>query len=360
MQTKVMNFVESINNCFDQLLEMDSSVYLIGEGVPDPKAIFGTTQGLQEKYGADRVMDMPVSENGMTGIIIGSAITGMKPVLVHQRIDFSLYALDQVINNAAKWFSMYGGQESCPIVIRMIVGRGWGQGNQHSQNLQSLYAHIPGLKVVCPSSAYDAKGMMASAVKDPNPVIFIEHRWLHNTKSEVPLEYYEVPLDKAEVVKEGKDLTIVTWSYMKLEALKAWEYLVQLGLSVEVIDMKSLNPMDYETIKNSVKKTKKLLVVDASWKHNGLAGEVIARVCEDEELNLEKHPKRVTFPDFPSPSTPGLCQYYYPTMIDIFDAACEQLSVSEEGSYSKVLDEARNYEESRLKDVPDQNFTGPF
>jgi pyruvate/2-oxoglutarate/acetoin dehydrogenase E1 component len=356
MQNRELTYVDAIRESMDQMLEADPSVFLIGEGVPDPKRIFGTTKGLAEKYGPDRVMDMPVAENGMTGILIGAAITGMKPVLVHQRIDFSLYAMDQVINNAAKWYSMYAGQKSCPLVIRMILGKGWGQGNQHSQNLQSLYAHIPGLKVVMPSSAYDAKGMMVAAIKDPNPVIFIEHRWLHNTTSHVPEELYEVPIGQSEVAKEGKDLTIVTWSYMKLETMKAVEFLEKEGISVEVIDIKSLSPLDYDTIQKSVAKTKKLLVVDASWKHNGFAGEIIARVAEDDSLSLTTHPKRITFPDYPSPSTPGLCQYYYAGMKEIYEKVHHMLDIPDMPEHSSVME----YDDSRIKDVPDKNFTGPF
>ena len=198
-ELRILTFSEALCEATDQLLNSDSSVYIIGEGVPDPKTIFGTTKGLVEKYGPDRVMDMPVSENGMTGIILGSALVGFKPILVHQRIDFSIYAFDQVINNLAKWYSMFGGQQSAPVVIRMIIGQGWGQGNQHSQNLEALYAHIPGLKVVMPSNAADCKGLLISAVKDKNPVIFIEHRWLHNTTSVVPQEMYEIPIGKARV-----------------------------------------------------------------------------------------------------------------------------------------------------------------
>lgn len=350
-----ITFVEAINETLDQLLETDKDVFLIGEGVPDPKCIFGTTKGLAEKYGEDRVMDMPVAENGMTGIIIGAAVTGMKPILVHQRIDFSLYALDQVINNAAKWYSMFGGQKSCPLVIRVIIGKGWGQGNQHSQNLQTLYAHIPGLKVIAPSNAFEAKGMLVSAVKDPNPVIFIEHRWLHNTSSNVPEDLYEIPLEKSHVVKEGKDITLVAWSNMIQETLKANEYLEKDGINAEIINIRSLSPFDFDPIKDSVNKTGKIIVADSSWKHNGLAGEILARVIEDEEIDSNVKAKRITFPDFPSPSTPALCQYYYPTFMDIYKSAHQMLD-----SEMSCFDEAMSYLDSRTLDVPDRNFTGPF
>ncbi len=278
----------------------------------------------------------------------------MKPILVHQRMDFSLYALDQVINNAAKWFSMYGGQKSVPLIIRMIIGRGWGQGNQHSQNLEVLYAHIPGLKVVVPATAYAAKGMLISAMKDPNPTIFIEHRWLHNTVSDVPEGMYEVPLSQARVAREGKDLTIVTWSYMVLETMKACEYLEQQGISVEVLDMQTLRPMDMPAIKKSVKKTGRLLVVNEAWKFGGLAGEVIASVSEDESLELKCRPQRLTNPDFPSPSTHALTKYYYNGPQEIVAAVSRMLKKDLD------LSGVSEYQSKRVHDVPDQNFKGPF
>lgn len=332
----------------------DPSVYVIGEGVPDPKGIFGTTLGLQEKYGKKRVFDMPVSENGMTGIALGSAIVGMKPILIHQRVDFSMLAMDQVINNVAKWYSMYGGQHSAPMVIKAIIGQGWGQGNQHSQNLQNLYAHIPGLKVVMPSNAYDGKGLLVSAVRDKNPVIILEHRWVQNTFSEVPQEIYEIPIGKANRVLEGKDVTIVSWSYWALETQKTAKFLKKQGVSPEIIDIRSLSPLDFDTIRSSLQKTGALLVVDGSWRHGGFAGEIISRVVEDPSIDLKTRPRRITFPHFPSPSTPGLTKYYYPTMRDIFKAVGEMLSRDLDAT------EIMAYLDSHAHDVPDKDFTGPF
>ncbi len=187
-------FNEAILEAHDQLMAVDPNVYIMGLGVPDPKGIFGTTVGLQEKYGPNRVMDMPCSENAMTGVAIGSALVGMRPIMTHQRVDFFLLALDQLVNNACKWHFMFGGQLNVPLVIRLIIGRGWGQGPQHSQTLTSFFAHLPGLKVVAPSSPYDAKGLLISAVEDNNPVVYLEHRWLHNIYGEVPSEIYRVPL----------------------------------------------------------------------------------------------------------------------------------------------------------------------
>ena len=192
----------------------------MGLGVPDPKGVFGTTKDLINKFNNDRVMDMPTAENGMTGIAIGTALGGLRPVIIHQRVEFALLSIEQIVNQAAKWYYMNAGQLSVPIVIRLIVGRGWGQGPQHAQNLESWFSHIPGLKVVSPSTPFDAKGLIISSINDDNPVIFFENRWLHNTFGPVPKEYYDVPIGKAKVVLKGSDITIFSHSYMLLESLK--------------------------------------------------------------------------------------------------------------------------------------------
>ena len=222
----------------------DPSVYIMGLGVPDPKGVFGTTLGLQQKYGLKRVLDIPLSENAMTGVATGSALVGMRPIITHQRVDFALNAMEQMVNQAAKWHYMFGGQNRVPLVIRMIIGRGWGQGPQHPQSLQSWFAHVPGLRVVMPTTPHDAKGLLISSIEDDNPVIFIEHRWLHGISDHVPEGIYRVPLGKARVVREGRRVTIVATSYMVLESLRASETLSESGIEAEVIDVRCLRPLD--------------------------------------------------------------------------------------------------------------------
>lgn len=350
---RVISCAEAIREATQQLLKSSRDYYLIGEGVPDPKCIFGTTAKLKDEF-PDRVYDMPISENGLTGVAIGSALAGMRPIMVHQRVDFTLYAMDQLINNAAKWYSMFGGLKSVPMVVRMIIGRGWGQGNQHSQNLEMLYSHIPGLKVIAPSNAYNAKGLMIAAAEDPNPVIMLEHRWIHNTTSDVPTEMYRVPLSKARIAREGSDCTIVTWSYMTLETMKACEFLEQQGISCEVLDMQTLRPMDMESIRKSVRKTGRLLVVNEAWRFGGLAGEIVASIAEDPTIELKTRPMRLTNPDFPSPSTHALTKFYYNGPFEIASAAMKL--VGKDVSLNAVSD----YQNKRVHDVPDQNFKGPF
>lgn len=349
--SRILTYSQAVREALEQSMAKDGSIILIGEGVPDPKGVFGTTLGLLQKFGPDRVMDMPVSENGMTGVCIGAAITGMRPILVHQRVDFSLLSLDQIINNAAKWHYMFGGQKCVPLVIRMIIGQGWGQGAQHSQNLQALFTHVPGLKVVMPTTAYDAKGLLISSIKDNNPVIFLEHRWLHNTSSKVPEEMYEIPIGKGRVVREGQDCTIVASSYMTLEALRAADFLNGKGISAEVIDLRTLKPLDDDLIFASVTKTGRLIVVDSGHYTGGFAGEIIARVSEKLFSKLKTPPSRITLPDFPSPSTPGLTKYYYPRYTDIAIKVMDTLERPEWLDFP---------EDNSPLDIPDASFTGPF
>ena len=352
--TREITFGEAIRESTDQSMGADPSVYIMGLGVPDPKGIFGTTVGLREKYGKKRVLDMPISENGMTGIAIGSALRGMRPIMTHQRIDFMLLALDQIFNNAAKWHYMFGGQKSVPFVIRLLVGQGWGQGPQHSQSLQALFAHIPGLKVVMPFTPYDAKGLLASSIEDDNPVIFIEHRWLHNLYGEVPEESFSVPIGKARIAKEGKDITIVSASHMTLEALKAAGYLAKENIDAEVIDLRSIKPLDEKTIIDSVKKTGRLIVADGACRFLSLSAEIISIVVEKAFSSLKVPPSRITFPDFPTPTSWALANHYYPRAINIINEAQKLLGLQQKS------EEALGIVHTGPLDVPDKSFTGPF
>ena len=347
-----LKFYEAIREATAISLQDDPSVYLIGLGVPDPKGIFGTTEGLQSKFGSDRVMDMPISENGMTGVAIGSALVGMRPILTHQRVEFALLSMEQIVNQAAKWFHMTAGKSNIPLVIRMIIGRGWGQGAQHSQSLESWFAHIPGLKVVMPATPYDAKGLLISAVEDNNPVIFMEHRWLHNTFGEVPEEKYKVPIGEAKVINKGSDITIVSHSYMSIEALKSAKILKKHKVSCEIVDLRSLRPLDVNTIITSVKKTKRLLVVDNGWTKFGVSAEIISSITEKIFSDLKSAPKRIGIEDVPIPSTRALAVHSYPTPSKIINAVSDligvEINLTEEEKKQDPLD------------IPDQNFTGPF
>jgi pyruvate dehydrogenase E1 component beta subunit len=348
-----LKFFEAIREATDLCMAKDPTVYVMGLGVSDPKSVFGTTLGLEQKYGSKRVIDMPTSENGMTGVAIGSSLVGMRPIMVHQRVEFAMLAMEQIVNQAAKWCYMFGGQMSVPLVIRLIIGRGWGQGPQHSQSLQAWFAHIPGLKVVMPVMPYDAKGMLIASVEDNNPVIFIEHRWLHNIFGNVPKGIYHVPLGQARIARSGKDITIVAISYMVLEALRAAESLAQIGIEVEVVDVRSLRPLDSDLILESVRKTGRAIIADTSWVTGGFSGEIVSIIVEKAFTSLKSPPQRLGLADCPTPSSRALAKFYYPGAIDIIAMVGEVLGIPKETLHFPKEAEVP-------LDVPDRSFTGPF
>ena len=347
------NFASAINNGIAQAMDLDDSVICYGLGVTDPKAVFGTTANLEKRFGAARVFDMPTSENAMTGVAIGAALNGIKSVMTHQRIDFFLLALDQLVNGAAKWHYMFGGQNTIPITIRLIIGRGWGQGPTHSQNLQAWFAHIPGLKVVMPTTPEDAKGLLISSILDPNPVIFLEHRWLHNAVGEVPDGDFRLPLGKAKVMREGRDATIVSMSYMTIEALHAADYLEKQGISCEVVDLRTIKPLDWQAVFKSVEKTGRLLALDSGFTTGSVAGEIVARVSMEKFSALRVAPARLAMPDVPEPTSVALTKGFYVRAADI---AVQVLSMMGKNADHVKVD----LPEFTPHDVPGDWFKGPF
>ena len=334
-------------------MEMDKSVICYGLGVDDPKGVFGTTLGLQEKFGKERVFDMPASENAMTGIAIGASLNGIRPVMTHQRLDFSLLAMDQLVNNAAKWHYMFGGQSSVPITIRLIIGRGWGQGPTHSQNLQAIFAHIPGLKVVMPVTAADAKGLLLSSIFDNNPVVFLEHRWLHNLEGDVPEGDYRIPIGKAQRLTKGDDITIVSLSYMTIEALHAVELLENEGIFCDLIDLRTVKPIDWDLIYSSVRNTGKILALDTGPNTGSIAGEIVSRVSMECYDSLKQSPKRIALPDFPTPTSRALTKGFYKRAEDIINIVSNMLGKNLVGS--ELIDRGEI-----PYDVPGDWFKGPF
>ena len=309
----------AINEAFHQMMSSDESVFLIGQGVKSPWYVGNTAQGLLERFGPERVIDTPVSENAMTGAAVGAAIAGMKPIVVHPRTDFMLYAIDPIINEAANWHYMNGGKASVPVVIWGIINRGGEQGAQHSQAIQAMFAHIPGLKVVMPSTPYDAKGLMIEAIRDPNPVVFIDDRWLHNIEDAVPEKVYGVEIGKGVVRREGKDITVVATSFMAHESMKAVQELEKEGIDVEFIDPRTVKPIDQDLILKSVMKTGRLLVVDGGWKTCGLAAEISAMVSESVFEYLKAPIKRLTLPDCPAPASAELEKEFYKYSGDVVE-----------------------------------------
>ncbi len=306
---KLINYGEALYEACFQEMANDENVFVYGLGVDDPKGHYGTSKDLHKIYGNKRNFDVPLSEDGLTGIGIGAALAGLRPIYVHQRMDFLLLCMNQLVNMAAKLRYISSGEHSVPMVIRAAIGRSWGQGAQHSQSLQSYFMHIPGIKVIAPTTPHDAKGALIASIRDNNPVIFIEHRMLYKNAGYVPSKTYEIPFGKGRILKNGSDITIVGVSHTVEDSLRAADLLKNVGVSAEVIDPISLSPIDYDLIRKSASKTKKLLVVDNGWMTCGFASEIITDVainCENIQYN------RVGFTETPCPTTPSLEKNFYP------------------------------------------------
>ena len=348
----IKTYAEALRLAQDECLQEDSKGLLMGLGVPDPKGIFGTTIGLQEKFGQKRVFDIPLSENAITGMAIGLAIEGYRPIITHQRVDFALVSTEQIINQAAKWNYMFDGKMPLPIVIRMIIGRGWGQGPQHSQCLYSLFAHIPGLKIIAPATPKDAKGMLYAAYKDNNPVLCFEHRWLYGLQDEISEDKYEVPIGVANLIEEGKDVTIIASSYMTIEAVKASKLLKKNKIYASILDLRTINPIDKKLVIKSVAITRACVILDHSHSNFGLASELSSIINEELFGKLNFPVLKICLPDHPVPTSHALSKNYYPTGETIAEQIAKH--IGKDLHYEKI-------ESNKIPhDQPDKSFNGPF
>lgn len=346
---RTLSYVDAVREATDQEMERDSTVIEFGLDVDDPKAIQGTTRGLVQKYGRERIFGTPLSEDSMTGVAIGMALAGLRPIHVHIRMDFLMLAMNQLVNIAAKSHYMYGGQVHVPIVVRSMIGKSWGQGAQHSQALYSFLMHVPGLKVVAPTTPYDAKGCLIEAIRDDNPVMYVEHRLLHFQKGPVPAELYTIPPGKARIAVEGDDVTLVGISYMQVECLRAQQYLEEVGIHAEVIDPIWLSPLDIETIAASARKTGILCVVDNGWTNCGASAEIIAQVTERLQGVQGVRVRRIGFAPVTCPPTPTLESLFYPNGRTIASAA-----------YDLVKGNPLNWVPVERNDLKEMEFKGPF
>jgi pyruvate/2-oxoglutarate/acetoin dehydrogenase E1 component len=323
-----ISYCEALNEATHQEMERDPSVFIYGIGVPDHKRIFGTTVGLLEKFGPDRCFDTPLCEETMTGFGLGAAINGMRPIHVHIRVDFLLLAMNQLVNMVSSYAYSTGGQVGVPIVIRVVVGRGWGQGFQHSKSLHSYFSHIPGLKVVLPTTPRDAKGLLTSAIRDNNPVVFIEHRWLYWAVEDVPEEPFTIPIGEGNILRHGSDITVVATSWMNIEALKAAEILQKHGVSVEIIDPRTISPFDESLAVESVKKTGHCIVADNDWVDCGFSGEAAARISEKCFGLLKSPVTRIGFAHTPCPTVRVLEKEFYPGAEKLVRAIEQKLGIA--------------------------------
>lgn len=350
--TREITYAAAIREAQDQLMAADPDVYVLGLGVPTPTGVFGTTTGLAEKYGATRVLDLPAAENGMTGMALGTAISGMRPIMVHHRVDFAVLSMEPIVNQAAKWHFMYGGQGTAPLTIRMIIGRGWGQGPQHSQSLQAWFAHVPGLQVLMPATPSDAKGLLASAVLSDAPTVILEHRWLYGLSGPVHEDLFTAPIGVASVRRQGTDITLVATSYMVIECLKAAEILDSLGVSAEVVDVRTVSPLDGATILESVAKTGRLVVADTGHTQFGITSEIVSIVSETLLEQLKSRPVRLGLPTAPTPTSPALAKRFYPTARDLVYRSMESMGLPHPAEDLFLS--------SAPADVPSRAFTGPY
>jgi len=320
IKSNILSYSDTINRTLDYLLSIDNSVLVIGQGVKSPWYVGSTCNGLVDKFGEERVIDTPISENGITGVAVGAAIAGMRPIVVHPRMDFMLFAFDPIINEAANWSYMNGGRSSVPVIFWGIINRGGEQAAQHSQALYSMFAHVPGLKVIAASTPYDVKGLLISAIRDPNPVVFIDDRWLYSITGEVPDEEYSVPIGKGIIRRSGKDVSIISFSYTMQLASKAAEALVKEGVDVELIDLRTIKPYDKELLSETAKKTGKIVIVDGSWKTCGFSAEISSFISEYSFKFLRAPIIRINLPDIPAPASNILEAEYYITTDKIIRA----------------------------------------
>jgi acetoin:2,6-dichlorophenolindophenol oxidoreductase subunit beta len=344
--TRVATYVEALREAIEQEMERDPAVVLFGLDVDDHLGIQGSTRGLLQRFGSERVFTTPLSEDSMTGVAIGAAMAGMRPIHVHIRMDFLMLAMNQLINIAAKTHYMYGGAYKVPLVVRCIIGKSWGQGAQHSQGLHSMFMHVPGLTVAAPSNAFDAKGCLIAAVRDDNPVIFVEHRLLYNTEAIVPEEPFVAEIGKGRLVAPGNDITLVGISSMVMECLRARELLAEIGISAAVVDPVWLTPLDMETIALSANRTGRVLVADNAWTSCGASAEIVARLAEGD-----KAPKmaRIGFAPTTCPTTPWLEEHFYPNPATI---AAKASAMVAGGNWMPDRERARM--------VHQMSFRGPF
>lgn len=317
---RLLTYAQAIREAHAQLLASDPRVFVIGQGLWSPWYAGTTLQNLEKEFGRERIIDVPVCENATTGAAIGAAIAGMRPIVFHPRMDFMLLAMDPIVNQAANWSYMFAGQVSVPVVIRAVINRGGEQGAQHSQALQAFFAHVPGLKVVMPSTPYDAKGLLVAAVRDGNPVMYIDDRWLYAEAGPVPEETYAVFIGEAVVRREGSDVTLVASSYMAVHAVRAAEELADRGIAVEVIDLRSIKPWDREMVCASVRKTGRLIVAEGAWATCGVSAEIAATVAGEAFHALRAPIGRVTLVEVPAPTSSVLESVYYPAAREIIGA----------------------------------------
>jgi pyruvate dehydrogenase E1 component beta subunit len=317
---KTIQFREAIAQAMSEEIRRDDTIYLMGEEVAEYNGAYKASKGMLDEFGEKRVIDTPISEAGFSGIGVGSTMTGNRPIIEFMTFNFALVGIDQIVNNAAKIRQMSGGQFPCPIVFRGPTGSAGQLGATHSQAFESWYANCPGLKVIVPSNPYDAKGLLKSAIRDNDPVIFMESEQMYGDKGEVPEGEYTLPLGVADIKRSGKDITLVTYGKMLKEALKASEELIKEGIDTEIIDLRTIRPMDYEAIFESVKKTNRLVILEESWPFGNISTEITYQVQNEIFDYLDAPIEKINTADTPAPYSPVLLKEWLPNHDDVIKA----------------------------------------
>ena len=342
-----MSFPQAINLAMTREMESDPDVFVFGIDVQDHKRSFHSGEGMVEKFGSRRYFGSPLSEAGVTGVAVGAAMSGLRPIHIHARADFTLLAMNQLVNMAATKSYLSNGTMKVPLVVRSMIGRSWGQGPQHSKTTHSVFAHFPGLKVILPSNPQDAYSLLRAAIRDDNPVIFFEHRWLYDVTGDVD-DQLSIPLGKCEITRKGKDLTIVSCSWMTVEAMQAARILSENGVDTEIVDVRSVTTLDMESISASIHKTGNVIIADNDWSYCGFAAELSAQIVETCFEYLKAPPLRIGFAHVPCPTTRPLETLFYTSAEHLVRGAEKLLGLPEIDLSQEVFNE---YE---------QRFKGPF
>ena len=358
-KNRILTTAEAINEALLIAAKKFKKTIFLAEGLQDPSFFFNTTNNLKKTISNNRLIEIPLSELAITGICIGASMRDFRPILSLQRVEFAILALEQIINNAAKAHYVSYGLHKVPIVIRLVIGRGWGQGPAHSQSLESLFASIPGLKVVMPTFPEDTKGLLLASIKDNNPVIFLEHRWCHDIKGIVKKGYFESSLDEGpKKITDGKNYTVVATAYMVLEAMEAFKTLKKYNINITIFDLRILRPLNLKKIISSVRITKRLLIIDTGHKIMGVGSEILSQVQENLFKILKSPIKRLGMPDHPTPSSRGYMKNIYPNSYKICKIICDDLNLKKNFK-KKILKEIIKNRKNQI-DVPNPNFKGPF
>ena len=357
---RYLKFYEAINEAIIQSIRKDKKVVVFGEGVQDPSAMWGTLKGINKTFGIKNTIEMPVSENSLIGAAIGASNFGIKSIVCLNRVEFAMYAFEQIFNNAAKSNFLTNGIHKSQIVLRLAIGRGGGQGPTHSQSMESVFSYFPGLKVVMPLMPSDAKNILISSIFDPNPVIFLEHRWLYDIEENVSKKFVIKKIESFKKLSNGSDVTVVSSGYSSLEAKTVNEFLTKKGIKLDNFNLQMFKPLNLTPIYKSLKKTGKLVTIDTGHITYGASSEIITSLIEMDQNIFHKKPIRLGLPDIPTPSSRGYIKNYYPNATLLLSKILDLVDLNKNKKIEIFNEFNKKYTTNKMFDVPNKAFKGPF